>query len=275
MPALVVDGMQYGRLEVPVFLAQFYRLVSDETTGEVTAVVTNPAAVKEIRFSHYVQHSAFSETAFDPVEGLQNIAVPLETLHEVPVESPDTFAGTPTSAFPYHFIFIPDELGNMFYPRIGAYKTVFEFLGENGETIETVAYRSECGTMHGDGRHSYGDTVRILGSVWTKRLDVDAGVVMFDDPVSNVAEIYRTIYSGGLPVAGQDRVPIGSQRLKPDPVDSPAAFMNSGVEKFLYNFEHTFETQTLPGPGDYLVRLELEHDTGVSLGVAETNLKLT
>ncbi len=273
MPALIVDGMVYGVNEVPVFLAQFYRLVAGET-GEVTAVTTNPADVRKIRFSHYVQHSAFSDTAFDAVSGLQHVAVPLACLHDEPVESPETFAKTPASEFPYHFIFIPDELGNLFYPRAGAYKTSFEFLGENGETIEAVTYRSECGAKHGTGVAVYGDTVRMLGSVWTKRLDATSGVVDFSNTAENAVEVYRTILWRGVPVTGQDRVEIGTERIKPQPVDSATAFTNSGMEKFPYNFEHTFETRELPGPGDYTILFELEHAEGISRGVAEIALKL-
>ncbi len=275
MPALIVDGMMYGVNEVPVFLAQFYRLVAGET-GEVTAVTTSPADVRKIRFSHYMQHSAFSETAFDPVDGLQNVAVPLETLHETPVESsPETFAKTPASEFPYNFIFIPDELGNLFYSKAGAYKTIFEFLDENDKAIEAITYRSECGAKHTAGSVVYGDTVRILGSVWTKRLDATSGVVNFSNTKEKVVEVYRTILLRGVPVTGQDRVKIGVNRIKPQPVDSATAFTHSGMDKFSYNFEHTFGTRELPHTGDYTVRFELEHAWGVSLGVAEIQLKLT
>ncbi len=201
--------------------------------------------------------------------------VSLETLHENPVESPETFDETSTSEFPYHFIFIPDERGHLFYPKVGAYKTTFEFLDENDAVMEAVTFRSECGLKFGGGVADYGDTVRVLGTVWTKRLDIESGVVNFGNTAENVAEVYRTILQNGKPISGQDRAKIGKERIKAELVDSPVAFTGSGIEKFLYNFEHIFETRMLPGPGEYTLRFELEHLVGISFGVAEMQLKLT
>lgn len=275
MPALIVDGMQYERNEVPVFLAQFYRLVADETTGEVVRIPTDPTDIKEIRFTHSFQHSPYSEHAFEPVEGLEKISVPLTTLHESEVDSPDVFAGTTTVPFGFHFIFVPGETGSRFYPKHGAYRTVFEFMDADWNTIETVTYRSECGTIHGGSQAAFGEVVRFLGEVWTKKLDPNSGIVTYDNSASNVLEVYRTISLRGLPVTDQNRIPIGADRIKIEPAQTAAAFKGSGRDFFPYNFEHTFATQELPGPGDYLVRFEFEHTTPAGNGVAEISLKLS
>ena len=271
MPALIVDGMQYERGEVPVFLARFYRLAPMVDSDEIKAVPMDVAEIGMIRFSHFVRYSTFSELAFEPVGGIVDVEVPLSTLFQQPVDAPAVFAETTTAPFLYNFLFIPGGFGHAFYPMHGAYKTVFDFLGHDGKVIESVTYRSSCEPKHATATVASGGLVRIVGQLWTKQL-ADSGTVSFAGTRPNIREVFRTVLKNGQPLDAP--VPLGVGCVKLSPAHSPEAFIGSGIDAFAWNFEHTFETNIFPGPGDYVLRFTFDHLDGSPPGVAEKGIKV-
>ena len=241
MPSRVIGPQRYGVSDCPVFVAALWR------TGENPPPITRDD-IESITFFH-TKRSVIRRAHFEPVPGLEQLSIPVSCFFNELIQCPDTFSHSGHAAFPYNFLFVSTDIDLI--PSQEQYRSRIEFRFFGEPIPEILIFDIETVNKFTSVPILTGELPVFVGSFFAKRINGD-GTLTERSPSEVVTDVFRTIAQGGVPLDGQNRLPVEVTLLDPPEILQD----ENGILMFEYNFEHKPTVSLFPRIGIYDVTFD-------------------